>query len=176
MLKETGKLVFRAAGVKREVESTYHCAAHVQELWFNQPPATLAPLLVPLHLFQWKRQVAENGACISWPGHIATMSVFCLNSTQEASAYEIIDNVPERIAGILARTSGLLVSGSDGVWARALGGRSILGCPSVKGCGSYKWANQISWTLASLLPEYFGFSRGGDVTDRSPFTFYDLYL
>ncbi|MCP5214517.1 MAG: carbamoyltransferase [Pseudomonadales bacterium] len=137
VLKETGKLVFSGGGALNvKLNQRIIALPYVQELWVQPASGDAGTAVGAASFASVKRQVAVEKMEHVYLGPAYSNDECILACKQHSGkpAYEIIDNVPERIAGILA--AGHPVSWFQGrmeFGPRALGGRSILGCPSVKG-------------------------------------------
>ena len=141
IIRETGKIAF-AGGAALNVKLNQKIIARddVKEL-FVQPAASDAGTAIGAASFV----IASKGIELEKMEHVYLGPEFsneqcieaCKNYKREGGQpvkYEQIDEVPKRIAKILA--DGNPVSWFQGrmeFGPRALGGRSILGCPSIKG-------------------------------------------
>ncbi len=137
ILKETGKLVFAGGGALNvKLNQKILDLPYVEEL-FVQPAASDAGTAVGAASYAcWKRSVPPETMKHVYLGPEYTTEE-CIVACQEHPGkpiFERIDNVP-------MRTAEILVAGNPVAWCqgrmefgpRALGGRSILGCPSHKG-------------------------------------------
>ena len=137
ILKETGKLVFAGGGALNvKLNQKILDLPYVKEL-FVQPAASDAGTAVGAASYaSWKRSVPPETMehVYLGPEYTTEECIDACTAHQEKPVFERIDNVP-------ARAARILVDGEPVAWCqgrmefgpRALGGRSILGCPSHKG-------------------------------------------
>ncbi len=137
ILQETGQLVFAGGGALNvKLNQKILGLPYVKEL-FVQPAASDAGTAVGAASFaSWKRGVTPEPMQHVYlgPGYTNEMCIQACRSHAENPMFELVDNIVER-------TAELLVRGHPVAWCqgrmefgpRALGGRSILGCPSFEG-------------------------------------------
>lgn len=96
------------------------------------------------------------------------MSSLPAPNTRPSPEWQIIDEVPQRIANILNEGNPVAwFQGRMEFGPRALGGRSILGCPSIKALPTASTnKDQVPRTLAPLLPEHDRYRRPEDARQR----------
>ena len=137
ILKETGKLVFAGGGALNvKLNQKILELPYVKEL-FVQPAASDAGTAVGAAAYaSWKRSVPPETMKHVYlgPRYTTEECIDACKSHQEKPVFERIDDVPGRAAQILADGDPLAwCQGRMEFGPRALGGRSILGCPSHKG-------------------------------------------
>ena len=137
ILQETGQLVFAGGGALNvKLNQKILGLPYVKEL-FVQPAASDAGTAVGAASFaSWKRGVTPEPMQHVYlgPGYTNEMCIQACRSHAENPMFELVENIVER-------TAELLVRGHPVAWCqgrmefgpRALGGRSILGCPSFEG-------------------------------------------
>lgn len=137
ILQETGKLVFAGGGALNvKLNQKIIDLPYVDEL-FVQPAASDAGTAVGAASYScWKRGVEPEPMkhVFLGPGYTTEECIEACERHPEKPAFKRVDNVPEKAAKIL--TDGHPVAWCQGrmeFGPRALGGRSILGCPSVEG-------------------------------------------
>ncbi|VFM96368.1 MAG: carbamoyltransferase [Candidatus Kentron sp. G] len=137
ILRETGRLVFSGGGALNvKLNQKIIARPHVKELWV-QPASGDAGTAVGAASYALVRRGIRPEAM----EHVYLGSAFtneeCIMACYEhprRPGYEIIDNVPGAIARLLAGGNPVAwFQGRMEFGPRALGGRSILGCPSVPG-------------------------------------------
>ena len=137
VLRETGKLAFAGGGALNvKLNQRIVALPHVKEL-FVQPAAGDSGTALGAASYVAK----ERGETLSRMDHVYLGPRYsnerCLESIEgrrEALSYRQLDNVPEAVADLL--TAGHPVAWFQGrmeFGPRALGGRSILGCPDADG-------------------------------------------
>ncbi len=137
IIRETGKIAF-AGGAALNVKLNQKIVARddVREL-FVQPAASDAGTAIGAASYA----IAERGIPLEKMEHVYLGPEFsneeCIQACEQHEmkpAYREIDDVPEGIAEILAQGNPVAwFQGRMEFGPRALGGRSILGCPSVEG-------------------------------------------
>ena len=137
VLQETGQLVFAGGGALNvKLNQKILGLPYVKEL-FVQPAASDAGTAVGAASFAcWKRGVTPEPMQHVYlgPGYTNEMCMEACRSHAENPMFKLVGNIVER-------TAELLVRGQPVAWCqgrmefgpRALGGRSILGCPSFEG-------------------------------------------
>ena len=137
ILKATGRLVFAGGGALNvKLNQKILDLPYVQEL-FVQPAASDAGTAVGAAAYaSWKRNVMPQKLEDVYLGpHYSTEEcIAACKSHPGQPVFEPLDNAPEKAASILA--AGHPVAWCQGAMEfgpRALGGRSILGCPSTPG-------------------------------------------
>lgn len=137
ILKETGKLVFAGGGALNvKLNQKILDLPYVKEL-FVQPAASDAGTAVGAASYAcWKRSVTPETMKHVYlgPEYSTEECITACQEHPEKPVFEAIDKVPERTAELLA--AGHPVAWCQGrmeFGPRALGGRSILGCPDHEG-------------------------------------------
>ena len=137
ILRETGKLAFSGGGALNvKLNQRIIALPYVKELWV-QPASGDAGTAVGAASFA----SVKRGVPVEKMEHVYLGPSYsndeCILACKQHSGnpdYEVINNVPQRIASILAQGHPVAwFQGKMEFGPRALGGRSILGCPSVKG-------------------------------------------
>jgi carbamoyltransferase len=137
ILRETGKLVFAGGGALNvKLNQKILDLPYVDEL-FVQPAASDAGTAVGAASYaSWKRSIVPEPMKHVYLGPEYTTAE-CIEACQahpDKPVFERVDNVPGRAAQILADGNPVAwCQGRMEFGPRALGGRSILGCPSHKG-------------------------------------------
>ncbi len=137
VLKETGKLVFAGGGALNvKLNQRILGLPYVQEL-FVQPAASDAGTAVGAASYAChSRGVAPEKMehVFLGPSYTHAEAVQACKDHPEKPVYEVVENVAERAAMILNEGNPVAwCQGRMEFGPRALGGRSILGCPSIKG-------------------------------------------
>jgi carbamoyltransferase len=137
ILKETGKLVFAGGGALNvKLNQKILDLPYVDEL-FVQPAASDAGTAVGAASYACcKRSVKPETMKHVYlgPAYTTEQCIAACQEHPEQPVFERIDKVPERTAEILAAGNPVAwCQGRMEFGPRALGGRSILGCPNHKG-------------------------------------------
>lgn len=137
ILKETGKLVFAGGGALNvKLNQKILELPYVDEL-FVQPAASDAGTAIGAASYACHVrgvEVEKMTHVFLGPGYSHDECVEACNKHPEKPEYEIVANVPQRAAQILNEGNPLAwCQGRMEFGPRALGNRSILGCPSFKG-------------------------------------------
>ncbi len=137
ILRETGRLVFAGGGALNvKLNQKILDLPYVKEL-FVQPAASDAGTAVGAAAFaSWKRGVMPQKMehVYLGPNYTTEECIEACTSHSGKPVFEQLDNVPNRAAEILAAGHPLAwCQGRMEFGPRALGGRSILGCPNTKG-------------------------------------------
>jgi carbamoyltransferase len=137
VLKETGKLAFAGGGALNvKLNQRILGLAYVKEL-FVQPAASDAGTAVGAASYACHSRgvaVEKMEHVFLGPSYTHEESVQACEEHPEKPVYEVVENVPARAARILSEGNPLAwCQGRMEFGPRALGGRSILGCPSIKG-------------------------------------------
>jgi carbamoyltransferase len=137
ILRETGRLVFAGGGALNvKLNQKILALPYVDEL-FVQPASSDAGTAVGAASYAtWKRGVAPEKMEHVYLGPKYSVDE-CIAACEDHSGHPVY----ERLDDIVERTAGLLADGHPVAWCqgrmefgpRALGGRSILGCPSFSG-------------------------------------------
>lgn len=137
ILKETGKLVFAGGGALNvKLNQKIIDLPYVDELYV-QPAASDAGTAVGAASYAtWKRGIYPEPMHHVYlgPGYTTDECIEACRAHQQRPAFTQVDNPVERAAKILADGNPVAwCQGRMEFGPRALGGRSILGCPSVEG-------------------------------------------
>ncbi|MDK1022824.1 MAG: carbamoyltransferase [Gammaproteobacteria bacterium] len=137
ILKETGKLVFAGGGALNvKLNQKILELPYVDEL-FVQPAASDAGTAVGAASYACHVrgvEVEKMTHVFLGPGYTHDECVEACEKHPESPEFEIVEDVPQRAAQILNEGNPLAwCQGRMEFGPRALGGRSILGCPSFKG-------------------------------------------
>jgi|TARA_B100001971_G_C18239070_1_gene569482 carbamoyltransferase len=137
ILRETGKLVFSGGGALNvKLNQKILDLPYVEEL-FVQPAASDAGTAVGAASYAcWKRSVIPETMKHVYlgPEYTTEECIEACRKHEDKPVFERIDDVPGRAAQILAAGNPLAwCQGRMEFGPRALGGRSILGCPSHRG-------------------------------------------
>lgn len=137
ILKETGKLVFAGGGALNvKLNQKILELPYVDEL-FVQPAASDAGTAIGAASYACHVrgvEVEKMTHVFLGPGYSHDECVEACNKHPEKPEYEIVADVPQRAAQILNEGNPLAwCQGRMEFGPRALGNRSILGCPSFKG-------------------------------------------
>lgn len=137
ILKETGKLVFAGGGALNvKLNQKILELPYVDEL-FVQPAASDAGTAVGAASYACHVrgvEVEKMKHVFLGPGYTHDECVEACEKHPESPEFEIVEDVPQRAAQILNEGNPLAwCQGRMEFGPRALGGRSILGCPSFKG-------------------------------------------
>jgi carbamoyltransferase len=137
ILKETGKLVFAGGGALNvKLNQKILELPYVGEL-FVQPAASDAGTAIGAASYACHRrgvEVEKMDHVFLGPGYTHDECVEACEQHPEQPDYEIVEDVTQRAAQILNEGNPLAwCQGRMEFGPRALGGRSILGCPSFKG-------------------------------------------
>jgi carbamoyltransferase len=137
ILKQTGKLVFAGGGALNvKLNQKILELPYVDEL-FVQPAASDAGTAIGAASYACHARgvgVEKMDHVLLGPSYTHDECVQACEQHPEKPLFEMIDNVPERAAQILNEGNPLAwCQGRMEFGPRALGGRSILGCPSFKG-------------------------------------------
>ncbi len=169
VLRESGRLAFAGGGALNvKLNQKILALDHVREL-FVQPAAGDAGTALGAATFV----AAERGERLSamthvylGPGYSSDDCHRAVAARQEPLSVEVLDNVAESVAELLA--AGYPVAWFQGrmeFGPRALGGRSILGCPSVPGIADRintqikfreRWRPFCPSVLDKVAPEIIG--------------------
>jgi len=137
LLRETGKLAFAGGGALNvKLNQRIVGLDHVQEL-FVQPAAGDSGTSLGAATYV----AAQRGESLSRMNHVYLGPAYgmdecleALEACREPVAFRVLDDVPGEVAGILAAGNPVAwFQGRMEFGPRALGGRSILGCPSAPG-------------------------------------------
>ncbi len=137
ILKETGNIVFSGGGALNvKLNQKIIARPEVKQLWVQPASGDAGTAVGAASYALVKRGIMPEKMehVYLGPQYTNEQCIEACNNHPEKPAYEIIENVPETIAKILA--DGNPVSWFQGrmeFGPRALGGRSILGCPSAPG-------------------------------------------
>ncbi len=137
ILKETGNIVFSGGGALNvKLNQKIIARPEVKQLWVQPASGDAGTAVGAASYALVKRGIMPEKMehVYLGPQYTNEQCIDACNNHPEKPAYEIIENVPETIAKILA--DGNPVSWFQGrmeFGPRALGGRSILGCPSAPG-------------------------------------------
>ena len=137
VLKETGKLVFAGGGALNvKLNQRILGLPYVQEL-FVQPAASDAGTAVGAASYACHSRgvIPEKMEHVFLgPSYTHDEAVQACQNHPEKPVYEVVENVAETAARILSEGNPVAwCQGRMEFGPRALGGRSILGCPSIKG-------------------------------------------
>ncbi len=168
IIKETGKLAFSGGGALNvKLNQKIIARDEVKEL-FVQPASGDAGTAVGAASYALKQrgiQPEPMGHVYLGPKYSNDDCIRACEQHPENPKYEIIDQVPQRIAKILADGNPVAwFQGRMEFGPRALGGRSIVGCPSVKGVANRineqikfreRWRPFCPSMLDRVAPEMF---------------------
>lgn len=137
ILKETGKLAFSGGGALNvKLNQRLIALPYVKELWVQPASGDSGTAIGAASFISEQRgvPVEEMTHVYLGPSYSNDEVILACKQFADDVDYEVIDNVPERIANIM--NEGHPVAWFQGrmeFGPRALGGRSILGCPSAEG-------------------------------------------
>lgn len=137
ILRETGRLVFSGGGALNvKLNQKIIARPEVEQLWVQPASGDAGTAIGAASHALVQRGIAPDtmGHVYLGPKYTNEDCIAACEAHEGKPQYQMIDRVPERIAKILADGNPVAwFQGRMEFGPRALGGRSILGCPSVPG-------------------------------------------